>query len=307
MQSSDSSGVIFRTLDAVNFTENKPDDPLEISVFQRDENTSEPTFFLLKKNVMASAGSKKIREVLVGEPEQFLEVDLVESNVLEITDIKDDNGNKYYHVPSLASDTIFLEEENTDKRNPFYNEFSESTPYVLKLLRTSRRFTTRINSDNTTTIEFGALDKIDDEIIIPNLNNVGRILDTESAFEVAYDPSNFLKTKSYGEAPSNTVLNIEYYVGGGVSSNVPSNTLVTITNIEYGDQNEYLDEVERTILNTIKSSVKVNNPSPIFTGIYNQQMKLEKMRCQILLPRIVQLHEKIMWYVPMQCQISLVV
>lgn len=267
IQSADSSGVIFRTLDSVNFAENKQDNQLDISVFQRDENTSEPTFFLLKKKVMSSAGSRKTREVLVGEPEQFLEVDLVESNVLEITDIKDENGNKYYQVPSLASDTIFLEEENTDKRNPFYNEFSESAPYVLKLLRTSRRFTARINSDNTTTLEFGAgMDKIDDEIIIPNLNNVGRVLDTERAFEVAYDPSNFLKTKSYGEAPSNTVLNIEYYVGGGVSSNVPSNTLVTITNIQYGDQNEYLDEVERTILNTIKSSVKVNNPSPALGG-----------------------------------------
>ena len=204
---------------------------------------------------------------MVGQPEEYFEIELVESDVLEITGIVDDNGNKYYQVPSLANDTIFLEDENTEKRNPFYSEYSESVPYVLKLLRTSRRFTVRVNSDNTTTIEFGqGKDKLDDEIIIPNLNNVGRVLETERAFEVAYDPSNFLKTKSYGEAPSNTTLKVEYIVGGGVASNVASNTLTTITSIEYGDQVEYLDESDRNILNQLKSSVRVNNPNPALGG-----------------------------------------
>ena len=134
-------------------------------------------------------------------------------------------------------------------------------------MRTSRRFTTRVNSDNTTTIEFGSgTDKIDDEIIVPNLNNVGRTIKTDPAFEVAMDPANFLKTKSYGEAPSNTTLVVEYYVGGGIDSNVSSNTLTNITKIEYGDQVEYLEPSERTILNTIKGSVKVNNNNPAMGG-----------------------------------------
>ena len=267
VQSADTTPVIFRTLDPVNFTENSNENPRTVEVYDRDNNTSQPTFYLLKKVVMASAGSLKTREVAVGPAESFFEVELVDADVLEIVSVVDSSGNKFYQVPSLATDTIFIEDENTDKRNPFYTEFSETTPYVLRLLRTSRRFTARVNSDNTTTIEFGAgSDKIDDEVIIPNLNNVGRILDTERAFEVAYDPSNFLKTKSYGEAPANTALTIQYYVGGGVSSNVSSNSLTTITRIEYGDQTDYLDETERTILNTIKGSVRTNNPEPALGG-----------------------------------------
>jgi hypothetical protein len=267
IQSTDSTSTIFRTLDAVNFYEDTTTNPRIVTIFDRDENTKEPTFYLLKKKVMASAGTKKTRQVVVGEPEEFFEIELVEPDVLEIISIKDDNGNRYYQVPTLASDTIFLEEENNEKRNPFYAEYAESTPYVLRFLRTSRRFTTRVNSDNTTTIEFGAgKDKIDDEIIVPNLNNVGRIISTDPSFEVAMDPANFLKTKSYGEAPSNTTLFIEYYAGGGLNSNVSSNTLTNITKIEYGDQVEFLEQSERIILNTIKGSVRVNNESPALGG-----------------------------------------
>ena len=59
---------------------------------------------------------------------------------------------------------------------------------------------------------------------------------------------------------------VEYYVGGGIDSNVSSNTLTNITKIEYGDQVEYLEPSERTILNTIKGSVKVNNNNPAMGG-----------------------------------------
>ena len=41
----------------------------------------------------------------------------------------------------------------------------------------------------------------------------------------AYDPSNFLYTQTYGLAPNNTTLTIRYLVGGGISANVPANTL----------------------------------------------------------------------------------
>jgi hypothetical protein len=267
VQSSEATPTTFRTLQAVSFMEDTKESPREVSVFQRDPDTSEPTFYLLKKKTMASAGTRKVREVMVGPAEEYYEIELIEPDVLEIVNIEDDRKNKYYQVPTLASDTIFLQDENTQKRNPFYSEYAESVPYVLKLLRTSRRFTTRVNSDNTTTIEFGqGRDKLDDEIIIPNLNNVGRVIETDRVFEVAYDPANFLKTKSYGEAPANTKLTVEYYVGGGTQSNIASNTLNTITRIEYGDSVEYLDESDRNILNQLKSSIRVNNPKPALGG-----------------------------------------
>ena len=47
-------------------------------------------------------------------------------------------------------------------------------------------------------------------------------------FDVAYDPSNFLFSKSYGLVPVNKTLNIRYVVGGGVESNVPAGTITIL-------------------------------------------------------------------------------
>ena len=58
-----------------------------------------------------------------------------------------------------------------------------------------------MNPDNTTTLEFGAgSDKFDDEIIIPNLDNLGKTLNTSKSLDTSIDPSNFLKSNSYGSA-----------------------------------------------------------------------------------------------------------
>ena len=40
-----------------------------------------------------------------------------------------------------------------------------------------------------------------------------------------------MKTKSYGQAPSNTQLTIKYKFGGGLHHNTPSNTIRTINTV----------------------------------------------------------------------------
>ena len=59
----------------------------------------------------------------------------------------------------------------------------------------------------------------EDEEIIPNPNMVGSNLPQHpSAYDRSYDPSNFLTTKAYGLAPSNTTLTVKYAIGGGAVS-----------------------------------------------------------------------------------------
>lgn len=267
ISSSDGQATTFRTLDSVNFGENTNSSSTEISVYDRDE-AGQPTFYLLKKNVLASSGTLITKNVVVGEPTEFFETTLSETNVIEILSVTDSSGNIYYEVPYLAQDTILVEEKNDEKTNPLLVNDAENVPYLLKYIRTSRRFTTIVNADNTTTLEFGAgSDKFDDEIIIPNLNNIGTTRNSASSnFETAYDPSNFLKSNSYGSAPSNTTLTIKYYVGGGTESNVAANSLNTITNISYAESTTYMSVDERSIFDTIKSSVGVNNPFPALGG-----------------------------------------
>jgi len=260
------SNIQFRTTDPVNFAEKNKDNPTHIQVFQRDAN-GQPTFYLLKKSVKASAGRLVTYNVNVGEPEEFFEIELPEKNVIEILSCTDSLGNKWYEVPYLSQDTILLEEPNSEKFNPVTSQYAANVPYILRYLKTSKRFTTIVNSDNTTTLEFGqGTDRLDDEIIVPSLNNVGMYLNSAKGFDVPYDPSNFLKSDSYGSAPANTTLTIEYFVGGGLASNVKSNTLTNIATIKYNDTDQFLDDNESTILENIKNSVQVINPEPALGG-----------------------------------------
>ena len=78
---------------------------------------------------------------------------------------------------------------------------------ILKLLKTARRFTTFIREDGKTELRFGAgTSDSPDEEIIPNPDEVGSSLPgSPSKLGIAFDPSNFLKTKE-------RFINLERYV-----------------------------------------------------------------------------------------------
>ena len=266
ISSSDGQSPPFRTTKQINFNETTDFSPREVSVYERDD-VGQPTFYLLKKTALASAGTLQTKTVTVGESSEFYEVTLSDTNVIEVLSVTDSDGNIYYEVPYLAQDTVPVEESNNYKNNPIYSKFADSVPHILRYIKTSRRFITIVNPDNTTTLEFGAgSDKFDDEIIIPSINNLGKTLHTSKNFENAIDPSNFLKSNSYGSAPSNTNLTIKYYVGGGIESNISANTLNTIQSVVFSESTEYLDISERKAFDTIKSSLRVNNPLPGIGG-----------------------------------------
>lgn len=267
VRSNDNAEVVFRTTQAVSFAENSPDSPLTIKVFERD-TSGQPVYYLLKKIAHVSSGTLTRKKIQVGEASPFYEVELGEENVLEILSVTDSDGNAYYQVPYLAQSTVLIEEPNNERNSPLFSRYSTSVPYILKYIKTSRRYVVHTNTDNSTTLEFGkGDDKIDDEIIIPRMSNVGRTMnENRSVMDMGYDPSNFLKTDSYGEAPSNTELTIDYYVGGGANSNVASNTLNTISLVKYSETSEYLNQSERSVLEGIKNSLKVNNPEPARGG-----------------------------------------
>jgi hypothetical protein len=111
-------------------------------------------------------------------------------------------------------------------------------------------------------IQFGAgISSNNDEEIIPNADNVGNGLSGfRKSVDLDLDPSNFLYTRTYGQAPSNTTLTVTYTVGNGISDNVVSNTLRKIDFVEYSENvNAVLNS---GIVNLVKSSLAANNETP---------------------------------------------
>lgn len=253
------TNVNFVTNEAVDFTVDTPNNPLEISVFQRN-SSGQPEFYVLKKKVKASSGQIVTKTYDVGSASPFYQITLDDTNIIEVLDMVDSDGNKWYETDYLAQDLIPIDSENIFKNDSDFYQYRDTVPFIMKFLKTARRFTTSVTANNTLVIEFGSgTDVKDDELVVPN----SQVLGQSGIFKnsnVSYDPANFLNSKSYGQAPSNTTLTIRYIVGGGPQSNVNSNAIKNVSSVQFfGDITE-LPQNDQNVTNMIRSSLKVNNP-----------------------------------------------
>ena len=253
---SSTSTTSFRTSELLDFA---VEDEREISIYQTNAGT--PTSYLIKKYVNAISAELRTIEFDFGSsPEQFSKVQLGEDNVIDIYDVRDSNGNKWYNVPYLAQEMVYIEYANSEQTDKDLSQFKESVPNVLKVIKTSRRFTTKVNEDNTTSLVFGGGNSTSgDELLIPNFKNVGLGLNNSiDKLGASFDPANFLKTKSYGQAPTGN-FTISYLVGGGVQSNVGVGELNNIETIEFDEDNTSFQNNELALYRVSKNSVACDN------------------------------------------------
>ena len=95
MELASSTGVSFRTTELVDFNDITD---REISVYQRNE-LQEPTFYLIRKYVPAISAELKTISKSFNSPKQFDTINFSDKNIIEIYDVRDSNGNKWYEVP----------------------------------------------------------------------------------------------------------------------------------------------------------------------------------------------------------------
>jgi hypothetical protein len=254
-------GQNFYIKDLIDFSVSTTDNPRRESIYLTDSITNKPTYMLLEKDVLAISGTIVSKTFAIGSPTKYLTLDLNDDNIIEIVDILDSDGNKYYEVDNLAQDLIFEEIQNTDTRTNISNN---ETPYILKLTKVPRRFVSRFKRDDLLQIEFGAgiSDSPDEEYTL-NPNNIGiNTFDTLSSLSNSYDITSFLNTKTYGTAPKNTVLTVRYLTGGGLTANVDANTINNISLIDV-IKNPYLPQSD---INYLINSIGVNNKKPASGG-----------------------------------------
>jgi len=255
--SSESTKTVFQIDRPIDFSYSSSIDPTEVVVYQQNTTTGYPELYLLKKQIKAKSGEIKTTTFSFTDPRKFAKTIINANNIIEIIDVFDSDGNQWYEVPHLAQDTIFAATANTITNEPTLSAYKESSPYILKLKKTSRRFTTKVREDNTLELQFGAgITSNPDEEIIPNPSNVN-IFGTSSTLSRAFDPSNFVVTRTYGQVPTNTTLTVRYLVGKGTSDNVPSNDITIIDTIEIEELAAGLDSAQVALA---RNSVAVINP-----------------------------------------------
>jgi hypothetical protein len=210
----------------IDFSFSSSYDPTTVVVQSLDIN-GEPSQYRLTKTAKAFSGEVKTITQTFSTVEKYATITISDPNIIGILSIIDNNGsgNTWYEVPFLGQDTIFTDIENNSSD-------SDKVPYMLQLQRVPRRFTTRYNSTGELVIQFGAgITGQSDTVLTPDPTNVGLGNNQGiSRIDYAYDPSNFLYTQTYGLAPLGT-LQIRYLVGGGVSANVPANTITNVVSV----------------------------------------------------------------------------
>ena len=251
---SSQNGTSFIIQDKVDFSVSSSQDPTEISIYQI--SGTNPQYYLLKKSRTAISATINTQTFNFTTPTPYQTVNIQNSNIIKILDIIDSDGNIWYEVDHLGQEMVLDTIKNTNINDPNQNG---DTPYLLKLKKVARRFATRFTSLQNLQLQFGAGNPTDTtEEITPNPNNVGIGLPfKQSKLTSAYSPVNFLYTGTYGISPSNTSLTVRYLTGGGVTSNIPANTLTSITTGNSLFNNINLNS---TTANYVFASLSSNNP-----------------------------------------------
>jgi hypothetical protein len=254
--------------EAVDFSVSSSANPTDISVYQTDASGVNPISYLLKKSVDAISG--EVKKAIIATPadrQKFYTTTIADTNIIEIIDVVDSDGNRWYEVPYLAQDYIIESKKNTIANDPNYANSSLEVPYLMQVRKVPRRFVTRFSANGALELQFGSgyadntlLDQKLDNNYIPDAYKVGMgTIEGRTLYFDAFNPANFVNTQVYGIPPYATELTVTYLVGGGAGANVGSNQLNTVNNYS---SSFYGGLVPDTALQgATLASIAVNNPS----------------------------------------------
>lgn len=289
--------IVFETLQEVDFssTDFTTIPPIQYTF---DSTSGLTSTFLLTRHVKAISGETKTFVQSVGSPTKFFNLTLPETNVVEVTNLTDTGKNKYHEVDYLVQDRVPVSTHYTedDTRATSYTALDgESTidvsvPYTLKYISTPKRYVRDYDPDtNQTVLTFGNgllrsgtsgslrasfLEVEQNGFITPGATDT---------LNQSVDPLASDSFGTLGEAPGNTTLTVQYRVGGGIKSNVPSGDLTTIdvagisvTNPEPargGADAESVEEIRRRGLAFFASQARCVTKDDYFARIMNMPAK----------------------------------
>lgn len=213
--------------------------------------------YRVTKTGLVTAGRSRVLTQVINNTTPFYQIILPETNVLSIESVIHKNGttfqtlptisefnsdvNKWYEVPSLVEDMVFVEDRAQAPINGLYSG---------EYKKIERRFIKEYTPNGSCVLTFGSqidlgLDILDD------------FMDAGS-----FDLKSFLNNNSLGLAPlNNTTLYIRYRIGGGPDSNVGVGVIDTV-----GDLIIKIDGPDAQTRSIVQGSLTVTNITPAIGG-----------------------------------------
>lgn len=255
------NNVQFRLDEDVDFTDFTTSDYI-VNTF----SGGNPSTFIMSKQAKLVAAVEKTVTFTFGNPQSFSSVVIPDGNVIGIQSVVDSNGNNWYEVDYLAQDVIMDDVDVTDN-----SESGVLPSSKLRLRKVPRRFVTRINRNSRMELVFGS--GTDNEAEVNTTLDSRQVANSQYGNTIqnalgntSINNVNFLTSNQYGIAPSNISMNVTYWIGGGVTTNVPSNTITNVVQLNILNDTTAYSEIESAAFSSAVGTVTINNDFPATGG-----------------------------------------
>jgi hypothetical protein len=259
----------FRSIEDVNFADPKD---RSIRVLARDSSNA-PTMYVVSKKIKLVSADVKTATFSFGSAQKFSKIELPDANVIAVQTVLDSEENPWYEVDYLGQDLI-IEDRDVSVRNSdgyFSDEMLPTgslPPAKLAVFRKKpRRFVTRINNNMKLELSFGSgTGNTNDELVTLNSGQIANSKYNQTISNTPLDPADFLSSDTFGVSPANTTLTVNYLVGGGIQSNVPSNAINRVDSpLVKNNASDYAPS-EQNIFNQVLTSIAILNEEPARGG-----------------------------------------
>jgi len=213
--------------------------------------------YKITKTGIVVAGTTRIYTQVINNTRPFYQITLPENNVLSIESVIHKNGtnyqtlptqsefssdiNKWYEMPSLAENSIFVDDKTVAPVNGVYSG---------SYMNVDRKFIKEFTPNGFCILTFGSQTNQGIDILDDFVDGGG------------FDLKSFLNNDSLGWAPlNNTTLYVKYRVGGGADTNVGVNTITTV-----GQVGMNLNGPDAQTNAIVQGSLTVKNITPAIGG-----------------------------------------
>lgn len=262
------AGQVFETAYTINFNEDFNEEGVPNRIIEPILNGNQDIIkYRITKREKIKAGATKIlkREVLTEDATPFYQLTLPEPNVLEVLNIIvydgqlgitstptyqqfNDPNLRYYEVDYLPTNKIFAVDDESIRVGGFY---------VGKYVEVEKRFEKEFLPNGSCVLTFGGGQKDYDayDAFLTNLSG-------EKCAGTDLNISQILNNTALGVVvPPNSTIFVRYRIGGGSLSNVGSNVLTDVSNVD-----AQIVGTNANIRQQVIASLRVTNPIPAIGG-----------------------------------------
>ncbi len=222
------SGISFNLLADIDFSKKRSDGTYAATVqVGRIDDSGAPISFIMSLDGTCISGTQTSETITFGEFVAFPSFTLSQPNITDILTITDDQGNSYYQVSSLTDDVVYRNVLNTARDA---GEISEA----LKVVPAPYRYISIVDlATRSTRLIFGSGDDTSlENDAVPDPSDFAISLPYSKTFSrTSINPLQMLKTKTLGIYSANSQATVTYRYGGGLSHNVPPETINIINQL----------------------------------------------------------------------------